>query len=243
MINNFILKISPKLIKHFKNFCSSPEAIMLFVYMKGRFSLSYRDLEEIMSIKGANIDHSTLQRWVSRFSFIIDKAVRRKKKPVGSSWRMDETYIRLNGKWIYLYRAVDKEGDTIDFLLRAKRDAIAAKAFFRKTFKHNKIPEKITVDKSGSNKAALDFFNKKLLEEGREEKQYKIRQIKYLNNIVEQDHRFVKKRTKPMLGFKNFYSAKNTISVIENIRMIQKGQIFGFNIKKSVFENYAALMA
>lgn len=239
MINTNILEISPKLLKYFKGFCSSPTVIMLFVYMKCRFALSYRDLEEIMSIRGADIDHATLQRWVTRFSFIIDKMVRKKKKPVNGSWRMDETYIRLNGKWCYLYRAVDKYGDSIDFLLRAKRDAVAAKAFFRKAFKNNGRPDKVTVDKSGSNKSALDFFNKDIPDEDK----YEIRQKKYLNNIIEQDHRFIKKLTRPMLGFKNFNSAKRTLSGIENVRMIKKDQIFGSDSRKSTFENFAALMA
>ena len=212
---------------------------MLFVYMRCRFSLSYRDLEEMMMIRGATIDHSTLQRWVERFVRLIDERVRKRKRPVNSSWRMDETYIRLNGKWVYLYRAVDKYGDTIDFLLRAKRDGAAAKAFFRKAFKENGIPEKVTVDKSGYNKCALDFFN-----EGHEkDERFEIRQVKYLNNIAEQDHRFIKKRTKPMLGFKNFQSAKETISGIENIRIIQKGQINGQKPNQCVFNNFAELMA
>ena len=133
---------------------------------------------------------------------------------------MDETYIKLNGKWIYLYRGVDKEGNTIDFLLRAKRDAIAPKAFFRKAFKQHGRPEKVTLDKSGSNKAALDACNDGM----KAEDIIEIRQIKYLNNIVEQDHRFIKKRTRPILGFKTFYSAAATITGIENLRMIQKGQ-------------------
>ena len=207
--------------------------------MKCRFSLSYRELEEMMMIRGALVDHSTLQRWVKRFVSLIDSRVRARKKPVNGSWRMDETYIKLNGKWVYLYRAVDKEGDTIDFLLRAKRDAIAAKAFFRKAFRENRRPDKVTIDKSGSNKAALDSFNKDVSEEEKME----IRQIKYLNNIVEQDHRFIKKRTRPMLGFKNFHSAKATISGIENIRMIQKGQIIGQKPSQFAFSNFAALMA
>ena len=152
---------------------------------------------------------------------------------------MDETYIKLNGKWVYLYRAVDKYGQTIDFLLRAKRDSIAAKAFFTKAFKQNGTPEKVTVDKSGSNKSALDSCNRDL--GGGNE--IEIRQVKYLNNIVEQDHRFIKKRTRPTLGFKNFYSAAATITGIENIRMIQKGQIFGFDSTCSVFHNFCALMA
>jgi putative transposase len=100
--------------------------------MKCRFSLSYRDLEEMMMIRGAKIDHATLQRWVRRFVSLIDKRVRQRKKLVNGSWRMDETYIKLNGKWVYLYRAVDKEGNTIDFLLRGKRDAVAAKAFLER---------------------------------------------------------------------------------------------------------------
>ena len=124
-------------------------------------------------------------------------------------------------------------------MLRARRNADAAKAFFRKAFKHNGLPDKVTVVKSGSNKAALDYFNEEL----EKESQYEIRQIKYLNNIVEQDHRFVKKRTKPMLGFKNFYSAKETISGIENIRIIQKGQINGQKQNQSAFNNFAELMA
>jgi len=99
--------ISPKLLKYFKGFCSAPEVIMLFVYMKCRFSLSYRELEEMAYIRGAVIDHSTLQRWVMKFVPLIDKQVRKRKKSVGLSWRMDETYIKLNGEWVYLYRAVD----------------------------------------------------------------------------------------------------------------------------------------
>lgn len=234
-----MLKISPNLEPYFKGFCSSSNLIMLFVYMKCRFSLSYRDLEEIMTIRGAVIDHSTLQRWVKRFTFLIDKQVRRRKRPSNGSWRTDETYIRLNGKWVYLYRAVDKYGDTIDFLLRARRDADAARAFFRKAFKNNGMPDKVTIDKSGSNKCALDYFNDELEEKA----QFEVRQIKYLNNIVEQDHRFIKKRTKPMLGFKNFSSAKATLMGIENVRMIQKGQINGQIKNQNSFQNFVNLMA
>lgn len=231
--------ISPKLLKHFKNFCSSPEIIMLFVYMKCRFSLSYRDLEEMMSIRGALVDHATLHRWVMKFVPLIDRAVRRRKKPVSSSWRMDETYIKLNGKWIYLYRAVDSMGNTIEFLLSKHRDAAAAKAFFRKAFKYNALPVKVTIDKSGSNISALASANKDLPQG----KQIEVRQIKYLNNIIEQDHRFIKKRIKPMLGFKSFNSARTTITGIENIRIIQKGQVVGSNNNTSTFANFATLMA
>ena len=175
-----MFQISSKLLRHFKGFSSSPEAIMMFVYMKCRFSLSYRELEEMMTMRGATIDHSTLQRWVQKFVPLLEKAVRKRKKPVNGSWRMDETYIKVNGKWAYLYRAVDKYGDTIDFLLRARRDAKAASAFFKKSIKNNGRPEKVTVDKSGSNKAALDALNKGV----EKDNEIEIRQIKYLNNII-----------------------------------------------------------
>ncbi len=231
--------ISPKLLKYFKGFCSSPEIIMLFVYMKCRFSLSYRDIEEMASIRGVQIDHATLQRWAIRFIPLIDTQVRKRKKPVGNSWRMDETYIKVNGVWVYLYRAVDSLGNTIEFLLRKYRDTAAARAFFRKAFKNNGRPEKVTIDKSGSNISALNRANKDLPEN----KQIEVRQVKYLNNIIEQDHRFIKKRTKPMLGFKSFRSAKITIAGIENIRIIQKGQIIGNNNKVSTFENFKMVMA
>ncbi len=147
-------------------------------------------------------------------------------------------YVKVKGKWAYLYRALDKFGNTIDFLLRQKRNTQAAKAFFKRAIRHNGRPEKVTVDKSGSNKAAMIAINKDLPKEQKIE----IRQIKYLNNIVEQDHRFIKKRTKPMLGFKNFYAAQRTIAGIESIRMIQKGQIQGFDKKLSTFHNFTRLM-
>ena len=207
---------------------------MLFVYMKCRFSLSYRELEEMANIRGASIDHTTLQRWVVNFVPLIDTQVRKRKKPANDNWRMDETYIKLKGIWIYLYRALDSEGNTIEFLLRKHRDATAAKAFFRKAFKYNKLPHKVTIDKSGSNTSALKAANRKLPKNHR----IKVRRTKYLNNIIEQDHRFIKKRTKPMLGFKSFHSARVTISGIENIRMIQKRQIIGSNDNASTFENF-----
>ncbi|CAH2559648.1 IS6 family transposase [Cardinium endosymbiont of Oedothorax gibbosus] len=234
-----MFNISPELLPYFKGYCSSSEVILLFVYMKCRFSLSYRDLEEMMRVRGARVDHSTLQRWVIKFVPLIDKAVRKRKRPIGSSWRMDETYVKLNGKWIYLYGAVDRYGDTVDFFLSEHRDKSSTLSFFRKAITENNIPKKVVIDKSGSNKAALDAINTDL----DQDHTIQILQNKYLNNRVEQDHRFIKKRIKPMLGFKNFYSASITISGIENIRMIQKGQVRGAKNHLSTFENFAILMA
>ena len=141
--------------------------------------------------------------------------------------------------WVYLYRAVDSLGNRIEFLLRKHRDAEAAKGFWRKAFKYNGHREKVTIDKSGSNISTLKAANKELAKD----KQIEARQVKYLNNIVEQDHRFIKKRTKPMLGFKSFRSAKITITGIENIRIIQKGQLIASNNNLSTFENFKMLMA
>jgi len=132
---------------------------------------------------------------------------------------MDETYIRVNKQWKYLYRAVDKEGNTIDYLLRAKRDMKAAKRIFTKAIKRNGQPELVNIDKSGSNKTALNRINEET------EEQIEIRQCKYLNNIIEQDHRNIKRITRPMLGFKNFHSAQKTLSGIELMSMIKKGQM------------------
>ena len=231
--------ITPRLLPYFKGFCSSAEVILLFVYMKCRFSLSYRDLEEMIHIRGAKIDHSTLQRWVVKFVPLIDQEVRKRKRPVGSSWRMDETYVKLNGKWIYLYRAVDRYGDTVDFFLSERRDKCAAHSFFNKTIRENNSPSKVVVDKSGSNKSALDALNTEL-DQGHK---IQIFQNKYLNNRVEQDHRFIKKRIKLMFGFKSFHAANITITGIENIRIIQKGQLIGTKKQAYTFENFAKLVA
>ena len=165
------------------------------------------------------VDHSTVSRWAIRILPVLDKIFRKYKRLVGGSWRMDETYVKVNGKWKYLYRAVDKEGKTIDFLLTAKRDKAVAKRFFDKATAANGTPEKITMDKSGANKAAIDGINADM------ERAMVVRQIKYLNNRVEQDHRAVKRIIKPMLRFKSFQSAKSILAGIELMHMIRQGQL------------------
>ncbi|MEO7128003.1 MAG: IS6 family transposase, partial [Rhodoferax sp.] len=146
-------------------------------------------------------------------------AFRRRKRPVGSSWRMDETYIKVRGQWKYLYRAVDKGGDTVDFLLRARRDHAAARAFFECAINLHGVPEKITIDKSGSSTSAIVSIR---ADSGLS---IEMRQSKYLNNIVEQDHRAIKRITRPMLGFKSFRCARILIEGVEVMHMIRKGQL------------------
>ena len=199
--------------------CHFPKCIVLqAVYWYLRYALSYRDIEELMQERGVDVDHATLQRWVVKYTPMVEAKFRMKKRTVGRSWRMDETYIKIKGTWHYLYRAVDREGNTIDFLLTKKRDTKAAKRFLIKAIGSNGLPEKITIDKSGANKAAIEEYNRE------NETSIEIRQIKYLNNIVEQDHRGIKRITKHMLGFKSFYSAFVTLNGIELVRMFKKGQ-------------------
>jgi len=197
-----------------------PKSIILqAVFWYLRYSLSYRDIEELMAERGVEVDHATIQRWVVKYTPLLETELRKRKKMVGVSWFMDETYIKVKGKWHYLYRAVDKENKTIDFMLTKKRDKRAAKRFFDKAIKANGSPVKINIDKSGSNCSAIQAYNQ---EQG---SGIEIRQVKYLNNIIEQDHRFIKRRIRGMLGFKSFKSASITLIGIEMVRMIKKGQI------------------
>ena len=170
-----------------------------------------------MKERGVELDHATVQRWVVKYTPILEVAFRKKKKTVGTSWRMDETYIKVKGKWRYLYRSVDKECKTIDFLLTRNRDKLAAKRFLIKAIDNNGVPEKIiTIDGSAANKSALEEYNN---ENGTS---IEIRQVKYLNNIVEQDHRGVKRITNAMLGFKSFDSASITLNGIEIVHTIRE---------------------
>nr|WP_181375585.1 IS6 family transposase [Polaromonas sp. E3S]AWD72112.1 transposase [Polaromonas sp. E3S] len=195
------------------------DVILVCIRCYAAYPLSYRHLEEMMEERGVFVDHSSINRWAIRFLPLLEKVFRKHKRPVGGSWRMDETYIKVKGVWKYLYRAVDKEGKTVDFLLTARRDKAAALRFFDKAMKASGAPEKVTMDKSGANKAAMDEINDK------GETPVTLRQVKYINNIVEQDHRAVKRITKPMLNFKSFRSAKSVLAGIELMHMIRKGQL------------------
>lgn len=210
------------------------------------YSLSYRDIEEMMAERGISVDHSTLNRWVIHYSPLLEAEFRKKyKRKVGSSRRMDETYIKIKGVWHYLYRAVDKEGNTIDFMLSKKHDEAAAKAFFIKAIGSSGLPEKITIDKSDSNNAGLNEINLQLIIFsllGCTLMQINIRQIKYLNNIIEQDHRGIKKITNPMMGFKAFHSTESTLAGIELCHMLKKRQHFDSK-NTAAFEQFYTLAA
>ncbi|WP_299948636.1 IS6 family transposase [uncultured Ruegeria sp.] len=202
-----------------------PKDVILFaVFFYVRYGVFYRDLEEIMGERGVFVDHTTLNRWVTRYSGAIAEAARRRKVPCDCSWRMDETYIKVKGAWVYLYRAVDKHGKTLDFMLSERRNKPAATKFLARMLEVNGLPRKIVIDKSGANTAGLKAINKMLKGFGCPIPIEMVRR-KYLNNIVEQDHRFIKRRTRPMLGFKSFNSASATLAGIETAHMIRKGQL------------------
>ena len=215
-----------------------PKAVILqAVYFKLRFTLSYRDVEELMQIRGVNVDHSTIQRWVFKFSPAIEKNMHRRKFQVGDSWRMDETYIKVGGEDRYLYRAVDKNGNTVDFLLTKRRQKMSAQKFFNKSLGNNGRPRVVNIDKSGTNKMALWVVNRRAASI----KKIKIRQCKYLNNIVEQDHRNVKRRIGICTGFKEFESAQRTLSGIEVVSVIRKNQIEGS--RSTAYKTFVSLAA
>lgn len=201
------------------------EIILLNVRWYLKYPLSYRNLENMMLERGLKVDHSTIGRWVLNYSPQIDEKTRRHLKLTNDSWRVDETYIKVKGKWKYLYRAVDSEGKTLDFMLSARRNKEAAKRFFKKVLKarHNRQPRVINVDKNLAYPPAIEELKaEKVLDN-----KAKIRQIKYLNNLVEQDHRGVKRITNAALGYQSFHTAYRTIRGIEIMRMIYKGQVPG----------------
>jgi len=172
-----------------------------------------------MQERGFSLDHNTINRWVLHYSSQLEAAFRRKKKRSSNRWRMDESYIKGKGQWKYYYRAVDKHGNTLDFLLSAKRDTRAALRFLRKALKENGKPSLVNIDQSGANHAGLKQLNRD------NRTRIKIRQCKYLNHLIEQDHRRIKRLTRPMLDFKNFHAAQRTLGGIEVMAMIKKGQM------------------
>jgi IS6 family transposase len=179
----------------------------------------------MMRERGLSLDHTTIYRWVQAYAPELEKRSRPHLRPTNDSYRVDETYVKIKGKWYYLYRAVDFTGQTIDFMLSAKRDARAAKRFFRKMLKTppHSSPRVINVDKNPAYPPAVE----QLKEEGILSVSAQLQRCKYLNNIVEQDHRFIKRRVNPGLGFFSFKTAWRTIGGYEVMNMIRKGQVEG----------------
>jgi len=201
------------------------EIILLCLRWYLRYSLSYRDLEEMMAERGLSVDHTTIYRWVQQFAPLLEKRCRAKLKPTNSSWRVDETYVKVKGQWMYLYRAVDSDGNIVEFMLSPSRDAVSAKRFFRKALraKHTIPPRVINVDRNPAYPKALGKLKKK----GTLPRGCALRPVKYLNNLVEQDHRFIKRRTTPGMGFWSYDTAWRTLQGYEAMHQLRKGQVHG----------------
>src|SRR5450631_2087553 len=200
------------------------DIMLLCVRWYVAYALSLRNLEEMMQERGVLVDHSTIHRWIIKLLPVLEEVFCKRKRKrglraVGRSWRLDETYIKIGGKDRYWYRAVDKQGNTVDFLLTAKRDRRAARRFFARAVKNNRLPKIVNIDKSGANNAGIKDYNRK------QGTTVVIRQCKYLNNIVEQDHRAVKRITRPIQGFKEFGCARIILGGVELMHMIRKGQM------------------
>jgi len=209
---------SPFKWRHFE-----PTLILLCVRWYCRYQLSYRDVEEMMRERGLEVDHSTVFRWIQRYAPEINRRVRPHLKMSGTSYRADETYIKVGKTCKYLYRAVDKQGNTMEFMLSTKRHVSAAKRFFKKMMRaeHRRLPFTIGVDKNAAYPEAFSASQADMIVP----KGCKLRRVKYLNNVIEQDHRFVKKKVRASQCFKSFQTAERTLEGIEAVNMMRKGQV------------------
>jgi len=185
------------------------------------YPFSYRQVEELMQERRVSVDHATINRWALKYAPQLEEAFHRCKRPVWLSWRMDGTYIKVRGHWRYLYRAVDKTGQTIDFLLTEQRGERAAMRFLTKAIRRHSVPETVTIDGSVASAAAIRGANEA------HATTMAIRQVRYLDHGLEQDHRAVKRLTRPMLGFTSVEAAQSTLTGIELMHMVRKGQWAG----------------
>jgi transposase, IS6 family len=207
----------------FRGFRFPAEVILWAVRWYLQFPLSYRDLERMLADRGVAVDHTTMYRWVQRFAPELEQRVRRHLRPCRGPWYIDETYVRVGGQWRYLYRAVDGTGQTIDFLLSAKRDKKAARRFLRRALgrDNTRHPREVVTDRLTSYPGALRAMKRA----GELWRFTRHRRGRWLNNRVEQDHRRIKRRTRPMLGFKRFVTARRTLAGVEAMAMLAKGQV------------------
>jgi transposase, IS6 family len=202
----------------FKGRQFTTEAILWAVRLYLMFPVSYRDLELMLLDRGVEVDHTTIFRWIQAYAEELEKRVRPHLRMSNGPWRVDETYIRVKGRWTYLYRAVDSRGQTIDFLLSVRRDTAAAKAIAQP---HVANPRTLTVDKNAAYPTAVADMKS----DGQLSRRACLRQCKYLNNIVEQDHRRIKRLARPGLGFGRFHTARRTLAGFETMAMMRKGQV------------------
>ncbi len=201
--------------------------ILLCVRWYLAYNLSLRNLEEMMAERGISVDHATIHRWVVRYSPELLKRFNARKRAVTARWHVDETYIRVRGQWRYLYRAIDRHGDTVEFWFSERRNLAAAKRFLSKALKSHGRPERIVIDGSQTNREAIlscDTTNRLQDRSRRKFKPIRIRQSAYLNNRIEQDHRAIKRRVRLMMGFKSMSSARTILGGIEMVHMMRKGQ-------------------
>ena len=207
----------------FKGRQTEPVFILCAVRWYLRYSLSLRDVEELLVERGLEADHTTIWRWVQRYGPELDQRLRRHLKSTNKSWRVDETYVQVKGRWCYLYRAIDSSGATVDFLLSALRDAAAAKRLFHKALSDPSHPQPrvINTDQAAIYKSAIPAMKKA----GTLRRRCKHRPVQYLNNVLEQDHRAIKRRVKAKQGFREFQAAQRTIQGYEAMHMIGKGQV------------------
>ena len=209
---------SPFKWRHFEG-----QIILLCVRWYLRYCLSYRDLEEMMAERGLDLDHTTIYRWVQRYAPELEMRCKPHLKQTNDSWRVDETYIKVKGEWMYLYRAVDSIGNTLEFLLSEHRDTQAAKRFLARALdaSHTTTPRVINVDQNPAYPKAIE----ELKAAGKLPQGCQLRPAKYLNNVIEQDHRFIKRLVKASLGVCSFPTAWRTLRGYETMHMIRKGQV------------------
>jgi IS6 family transposase len=202
-----------------------PEIIVTCVRWYLRFCLSLRNVEELMAERGLEVDHTTVWRWCQKYGPVVYRRLRGKVKYKTTTWHMDETYVRVGGRWMYLFRAVDSDGDTVDFYLSVKRDRLAAKTFLQKALSNpdNRSPRVLYMDGSRIYPAAI----RELQPEGKLNPCCRRRTRRYANNRIESDHRNVKRRLRAMQGPRTFRTARRVIQGIEAVHMIRKGQILG----------------
>jgi putative transposase len=223
MIDDALHKVLKPLHELLKRLHYPLEIMLTCVRWYVAYPLSLRHIKEMMHERGVFAGHTTIHRWALKILPVLAATFRRRKRPVGNSWRTDEIYVLVGGQWKYLYRAVNREGATVDFLLAARRDLAAARRFLERAIGQHGLPDKITIDKSGANTAAVKRI------QANTGATIELRQVKYLNNIVEQDHRAIKRIIRPMLGFKSFHCARILLAGIETMHMIKKGQLDGLD--------------